>query len=129
MFEALDNLVGGPLSESNAKINELDRTVKGKIVEKKPDVVDPAKKATEKKPELSEDEKKKTEAEQKAEQERMKREREANELLKNLSENSQRQVELAERQLVAMTMSDDERLGAKNNLRKDNRFGSKYGYV
>lgn len=129
MFEALDNLVGGPLSESNAKINELDRTVKGKIVEKKPDVVDPAKKATEKKPELSEDEKKKNEAEQKAEQERMKREREANELLKNLSENSQRQVELAERQLVAMTMSDDERLGAKNNLRKDNRFGSKYGYV
>ena len=129
MFEALDNLVGGPLSESNAKINELDRTVKGKIVEKKPDVVDPAKKATEKKPELSEDEKKKIEAEQKAEQERMKREREANDLLKNLSENSQRQVELAERQLVAMTMSDDERLGAKNNLRKDNRFGSKYGYV
>lgn len=129
MFEALDNLVGGPLSESNAKINELDRTVKGKIVEKKPDVVDPAKKAAEKKPEISEDEKKKIEAEQKAEQERMKREREANELLKNLSENSQRQVELAERQLVAMTMTDDERLGAKNNLRKDNRFGSKYGYV
>jgi len=41
----------------------------------------------------------------------------------------QKQLDLAERQLVALTMNEKERESAKSNLRKDNRFGAQYGYV
>lgn len=54
-----------------------------------------------------------------------------NELLQLLAESSQRQIELAERQLVAITMSDNERSANANQakLRRDNKFAAQYGYI
>ncbi len=54
-----------------------------------------------------------------------------NELLQQIAETTQRQVELSEKQLIAMTMTEKERNDSQNrdNLRKDNRFGSQYGYA
>lgn len=53
------------------------------------------------------------------------------ELLKSLSEASARQTELAEKQLVALTMTDAEKSNAntRKSLRQDNRFATQYGYL
>ena len=55
----------------------------------------------------------------------------SNDLLKKLTEMSEKQTELMEKQLVAMTMTEKERQDTTNrsNLRRDNRFGSQYNYV
>ena len=53
----------------------------------------------------------------------------ANDFLKTIADTGQKQLDLAERQLVALTMNEKERESAKSNLRKDNRFGAQYGYV
>lgn len=55
----------------------------------------------------------------------------SNDLLQQIAETTQRQVELSEKQLVALTLSESERADTqtRSNLRKDNRFGSQYGYA
>lgn len=55
----------------------------------------------------------------------------SNDMLKMLTQLTQKQVELAEKQLVALTMTEKERANAANRstLRKDNLFGAKYNYV
>jgi len=55
----------------------------------------------------------------------------SNDLLQQIAETTQRQVELSEKQLVALTLSETERADSqtRSNLRKDNRFGSQYGYA
>jgi hypothetical protein len=55
----------------------------------------------------------------------------SNELLKRIADMSEKQIELAERQLVAMTMTDKERSTTSNKtaLRKDSKFGAQYNYV
>lgn len=127
MFEAFDTLVGGPLSQQEAKIDQMNRTVQGKITPKPNTPVDPV--TQKKEDEARKKDDKAQDATQKAEAERVKRERDANEMLKTLSENSTKQVELAEKQLVALALSEQDKGTARANLLKDNRFGSKYGYV
>lgn len=55
----------------------------------------------------------------------------SNDILSKLAQLTQKQVELAEKQLIALTMTEKERANATNRstLRKDNGFGSKYNYV
>lgn len=55
----------------------------------------------------------------------------SNDLLQQIAETTQRQVEISEKQLVALTLSETERADSqtRSNLRKDNRFGSQYGYA
>jgi hypothetical protein len=52
-------------------------------------------------------------------------------LMKMLVDNSQKSVELAEKQLVALTLTDKEKADGKTsgNLRRDNKFAAQYGYV
>lgn len=52
-----------------------------------------------------------------------------NETLKKLAENSDKQLELAEKQLIIMTLTEQEKELAKTSLRRDNRFGSQHGYI
>lgn len=53
----------------------------------------------------------------------------SNTLLTQIVDISKRQVDIAEKQLIAMTLSEQERASARPALRSDNRFGAKYGYV
>lgn len=55
----------------------------------------------------------------------------SNELLKLIADLTARSVALAEKQLIASTLTDTEKGDSKNraNLRKDNKFGSQYNYV
>lgn len=55
----------------------------------------------------------------------------SNDMLKMLTQLTQKQVELAEKQLVALTLTEKERANSANRstLRKDNSFGAKYNYV
>lgn len=55
----------------------------------------------------------------------------SNVLLKQLTDLTQRQVDLSEKQLVAMTLTERERTDVTNrsNLMKDNKFSSSYNYV
>lgn len=52
-------------------------------------------------------------------------------LMQKLVANSDRAVELAERQLIAMTMTEKQRTegAARADLRRDNRFGAQYQYL
>jgi hypothetical protein len=133
MFEAIDKVVGGPLSQTDAKISEINRTVEGKITQTPntftPPSNDPAK--------VTEKEKVETTKQNAAEatavnsKEQVKKLDTSNDLLQQIAETTQRQVELSEKQLVALTMSEAERADSqtRSNLRKDNRFGSQYGYA
>lgn len=51
--------------------------------------------------------------------------------LQQIAALSQRQVDLAEKQLIALTLTDKERADTKTrvNLRRDNKFASSYNYV
>lgn len=55
----------------------------------------------------------------------------SNMLLKQLADLSQKQVDLSEKQLIALTLTDKEKDNATNrsNLRRDNKFGAQYSYV
>lgn len=55
----------------------------------------------------------------------------SNVLLQQLADTAQKQVDLAEKQLIALTMTDKEKADTANraNLRADSKFGSQYGYV
>lgn len=55
----------------------------------------------------------------------------SNDFLKKIADLSERQIELSERQLVALTMTERERTDGMNrsNLRKDSKFGAQYNYV
>lgn len=55
----------------------------------------------------------------------------SNDLLQKLTDMSTKQVELAEKQLVALTMTDKEKadMNVRANLRRDSKFGAQYGYV
>lgn len=55
----------------------------------------------------------------------------SNAYLKQLAELSTKHIELSEKQLVAMTMSEKEKVDVTNktNLLKDTKFGSMYGYI
>jgi hypothetical protein len=55
----------------------------------------------------------------------------SNDFLKRIADMSEKQIDLAERQLVAMTMTDKERSDMTNKtaLRKDSKFGAQYNYV
>lgn len=55
----------------------------------------------------------------------------SNMLLKQLTDLSQRQVDLSEKQLVALTLTEREKTNVTNrsNLMKDNKFGASYNYV
>ena len=133
MFEAIDKVIGGPLSQTDAKISEINRTVEGKITQTPntftPPSNDPAK--------VTEKEKVETTKQNAAEatavnsKEQVKKLDTSNDLLQQIAETTQRQVELSEKQLVALTMSEAERADSqtRSNLRKDNRFGSQYGYA
>ena len=55
----------------------------------------------------------------------------SNDILKKIADMTEKQLDLAERQLVALTMTDKERqsMDNKKNLRKDSKFGAQYNYV
>jgi hypothetical protein len=55
----------------------------------------------------------------------------SNDMLKKIVDMTEKQVDLAERQLIAMTLSDKEKAdtNARSNLRKDNKFASQYNYL
>lgn len=55
----------------------------------------------------------------------------SNDLLKLIADLSQKNVDLAEKQLIALTLTDTEKADQKTRgqLRKDNKFGSQYNYV
>jgi hypothetical protein len=55
----------------------------------------------------------------------------SNDFLKKIADLSERQIELSERQLVALTMTERERTDGTNrtNLRRDSKFGAQYNYV
>jgi len=52
-----------------------------------------------------------------------------NETLKKLADNSDKQLDLAEKQLILLTMTEQEKELAKTKLRRDNRFGSQHGFI
>lgn len=55
----------------------------------------------------------------------------SNDLLQQIADMSNKQIDLAEKQLVALTMSDKEKadMNVRANLRRDSKFGAQYGYV
>ena len=55
----------------------------------------------------------------------------SNTILQQLADASAKQIELAEKQLIALTLTDKEKTESANraNLRADSKFGSQYGYV
>lgn len=55
----------------------------------------------------------------------------SNDILKKIADMTEKQLDLAERQLVALTMTDKERQNVDNKraLRKDSKFGAQYNYV
>lgn len=55
----------------------------------------------------------------------------SNDLLKQIAEVSKKQLELSEKQLIAMTMTEQERTekASRTSLRAGNQFGTQYGYV
>jgi hypothetical protein len=55
----------------------------------------------------------------------------ANTLMQQLVDTSQLQMNIAEKQLIALTLTDKEKgdAGTKAALRRDNKFGAQYGYV
>lgn len=63
--------------------------------------------------------------------EQVKKMDDSNLLLKTIADLSQKQIELSEKQLVALTMTEKERTDAatKTTLNQGSRFGSQYGYV
>lgn len=155
MFEAMDKLVGGPLSKSTEQINQTLKpavataalqsdstktpvspppTPTAEIKKKEPTAPIPPTVNADKKSEQEKAEAVKQEATLEAVnngKEQVKKITTSNELLQQIAETTQRQVELAEKQLVATTLSDSERADStmRANLRKDNRFGSQYGYA
>lgn len=144
MFEALDKAVGGPLAQNEAKIDQMNRTVEGKItpvqqptaeIKKKesttpvPPTVEQSKAAEKEKAEATKQDAATVTAENSKEQ--VKKLVTGNDLLQQIAETTQRQVELSEKQLIALTLTEREKSDSQNrtNLRKDNRFGSQYGYA
>lgn len=55
----------------------------------------------------------------------------SNDFLKRIADMTEKQLDLAERQLVALTMTEKERTASANktNLRRDSKFGAQYQYV
>lgn len=55
----------------------------------------------------------------------------SNDLLKRLAETSDKQTELLEKQLVALTMTDTEKQDGRTtrDIRRDNKFAAQYNYV
>lgn len=55
----------------------------------------------------------------------------SNDFLKKIADMTEKQLDLAERQLVAMTMTEKERSDITNKtaLRRDSKFGAQYNYV
>ena len=135
--EGVDSLTGGAItkfvdglvaSDLDAKIKQIDAQIaetQKKIIKK--DQPTPKSAST---PPTSAEEKKEDDS-KKTVMDSAKRADLANDFLKTISEISQKQLDVAEKQLVAITMSDNERTKAENTakLRKDNRFASKYGYI
>lgn len=142
MFEAMDKAVGGPMSQMAKKQEDEDKALKDAIaarkaklateVPKKAEVVNPETvKAAAVAAKASPEEEKAKEDKKKADIDATKRMETISNVLKEMSDTSAKHLDVAEKQLVALTMTEQERTSASNvaNLRKDNRFSSNYGYA
>ena len=133
-FNIFEAILGDPAEkykEEEKAFNKAMEERKAKMATENKTKPAPITPETVKKPEPSQAEQQAMDDKEKADVDNSKRMDTMVNTLKTLSETSAKQLDVSEKQLIALTMSEQERTQAdvRASLRRDNRFGSSYGYV